>query len=71
MLAALLPRIMPTVLGALLNVFCAFYFIERGENFVYLGIAHLFMVGLLAWILSRKMKAFREEQAKQRRARGS
>lgn len=64
---ALLPRIMPTLLGALLNVFALVYFAQRGGDFVWLAGAHGVMVLLLGYIVSNKVKAFKAEQAARRR----
>jgi hypothetical protein len=66
---ALLPRIMPTLLGALLNLFALVYFFQRGENYVWLAGAHAVMVVVLAIIVSNKIKAFKAEEAARRRSR--
>jgi hypothetical protein len=64
--ATLLSRIMPTFLGALLNVFAMVYFIRQGGNMVYMGAAHAAMVILLGFIVVRKYKAARKEQQARR-----
>jgi hypothetical protein len=63
----LLPRIMPTLLGALLNLFALVYFAQRGGNFVWLAAGHGLMVVILGFIVSNKIKAFKAEQAARRR----
>lgn len=66
---ALLPRIMPTLLGAFLNVFALVYFVERGGNFIWLAAAHGVMVVILAFVVSNKIKAYKAEEAARRRSR--
>lgn len=66
---ALLPRIMPTLLGAMLNVFALVYFAQRGGNYVWLAGAHGLMAVILGFIVSNKIKAFKAEEAARRRSR--
>lgn len=50
-------RILPTSMGGILNAVCMVYFIQRGGNWIYLGVAHGIMVIVLGIIASQKAKA--------------
>ena len=50
-------RILPTSMGGILNAVCMVYFIQRGGNWIFLGVAHGVMVIVLAIIASQKAKA--------------
>lgn len=60
---------MPTLMGVGLNLFALVYFLQRGDNFVWLAGAHGLMVLVLGWILSNKIKAYKAEEAARRRSR--
>lgn len=58
-------HLIPTSFGAILNAFCAVYFLQRGGNWIFLGAAHAVMVIVLAWIAAAKAQKQKEaaEQA--------
>ncbi|MDO8300368.1 hypothetical protein [Lacisediminimonas sp.] len=56
-------RILPTSMGGILNAVCMVYFIQRGGNWIYLGVAHGVMVIVLAIIASQKARAKDAQEA--------
>ena len=60
-----LARLIPTSMGSILNALCAVYFLQRGGNWIFLGIAHIVMVIVLGIIASQKAKQKENQQQQQ------